>query len=47
VLLTPGLELDYGRLRLYADVPPALYTNVSGNQLVARTLFKVSVSVQF
>jgi hypothetical protein len=46
-LLTPGLELDYGRMRLYADVARALYTNVSGNQLVARTLFKVSVSVQF
>jgi len=33
-------------------VPPAqiarvLYTSVSGNQLPARTLFKVSVSVQF
>ena len=45
--LTPGLEPDYGRMRLYADVARALYTNVSGNQLVARTLFKVSVSVQF
>jgi hypothetical protein len=47
VLLTPGLELDAGRTRVYADVSRALYTNVSGNQLVARTLFKVSVSVQF
>ena len=33
-------------MRLYADVARALYTSVSGNQLVARTLFKVSVSVQ-
>lgn len=47
VLLTPGLELDVGRTRVYADVSRALYTNVSGEQLVARTLFKVSVSVQF
>ena len=47
VLLAPGLELDAGRTRVYADVSRALYTNVSGNQLVARTLFKVSVSVQF
>jgi hypothetical protein len=47
VFLTPGIELDLGRTRLYADVSHAVYTNVSGNQLVARNLFKVSVSVQF
>jgi hypothetical protein len=47
VLLTPGLELDYGRTRVYADVGRALCTNVSSNQLVVRTLIKVSVSVQF
>jgi hypothetical protein len=45
--VTPGVELDFGRTRLYADVSHAVYTNVSGNQLVARNLFKVSVSVQF
>ena len=47
VLLTPGLELDYGRTRVYADVGRALCSNVSSNQLVVRTLIKVSVSVQF
>jgi hypothetical protein len=47
VLLTPGLELDYGRVRLYADVARALYTHVSANQLVACTLLKVSLSVLF
>ncbi len=36
-----------GRTRVYADVSRALYTNASGNQLVARTRYKVSVSVQF
>ena len=44
-LLTPGLELDAGRVRLYADFSSAVYTNVSGNQLVARTTYKVVVSV--
>jgi hypothetical protein len=45
--LTPGVQLDAGRVRLYADVSRALYTNASGNQLVASTLFKMSVSVHF
>jgi hypothetical protein len=45
--ITPGLELDAGSVRIYADVSQALYTNVSGNQLVARTLFKISVGVAF
>jgi hypothetical protein len=45
--LAPALELDAGRTRFYAEVSRAIYTNVSGNQLIARTLFKVSVSVQF
>jgi len=30
-----------------AQVARALYTSVSGNQRLARTRFKVSVSVQF
>lgn len=45
--LTPGLELDAGNVRIYADVARSLYTNASGNQLVARTLVKLSVSVHF
>ncbi|HET7755694.1 MAG TPA: hypothetical protein VFK87_00410 [Steroidobacteraceae bacterium] len=45
--ITPGIELDAGRARFYADVSQALYSNAAGNQLVARTLFKVSVSVRF
>ena len=47
LFVAPGLELDAGRTRWYADVSQAVYTNSSGNQLIARTLFKVSVSVRF
>jgi hypothetical protein len=44
----PALELDAGsRTRIYAEVAQSVYSNMSGNQLVARTLFKVSVSVGF
>jgi hypothetical protein len=45
--LTPGAELNLGRTRIYADASRALFTNASGNQLVARTLFKLNVSVDF
>ncbi len=45
--VSPGLELTAGRTRWYADVSQALYTNSSGNQLMARTLFKASVAVSF
>jgi hypothetical protein len=47
VFLSPGVQLDAGKVRLYADVSRALYTNASGNQLVASTLFKMSVSMHF
>ena len=45
--VAPGLELEAGSTRWYADVSRAVYTNSSGNQLIARTLFKVSVAVRF
>ena len=45
--ITPGVEVDAGRTRIYADVSRAAFTNASGNQLVARTLFKINVSVGF
>ena len=47
VFLTPGVQVDAGKVRLYADVARSLYTNASGNQLMASTLFKLSVSVHF
>ncbi|HYL03784.1 MAG TPA: hypothetical protein VEU54_10255 [Steroidobacteraceae bacterium] len=45
--LTPGIELDTGNVRIYADVANAVYTNSSGNQLMARTLFKLNISAAF
>lgn len=42
----PGLELDSGRVRYYLEVSQSIYTNTGGNQLIARTLFKASVSVK-
>ncbi|HYL01701.1 MAG TPA: hypothetical protein VEU78_10930 [Steroidobacteraceae bacterium] len=45
--VAPGLELDTGSTRWYAEVAQAVYTNASGNQLIARTLFKLSVSARF
>ena len=43
----PGIELDAGALRLYADVGLPLYTNASGNQLVAPLIFKFNVAWRF
>jgi hypothetical protein len=45
--VAPGVELGVGRTRVYADVALPVYTNVSGNQLVAAALFKLNVSVHF
>lgn len=45
--LAPGVEVDAGKARIYFDISHAIYTNVSGNQLVATNLFKLMVSVQF
>ena len=42
--ITPGVELNAGKTRVYADVGLPLYTNTSGNQLVATTLFRLNVS---
>lgn len=45
--IAPALELDTGSTRIYAEVAQAVYTNASGNQLVARTLFKLTLSARF
>lgn len=36
VLVSPGMELERGKLRLYADVAVPLYTNARDNQLFAK-----------
>ena len=43
----PGLELDYRRLKVFTDVELPLYYDIRGNQLVARSLVRLSVSAMF
>ena len=47
VLAAPGLELDTGGLKFYADMEFPLYQDVNGNQLVARELYKLIVAYSF
>ena len=47
LLLAPGLELDTGKLKLYADIEVPVYQNVNGNQLVAPRQYKFIVAYSF
>jgi hypothetical protein len=47
VLAAPGLELDMGKARLYADIEFPLYQDVNGNQLVAPRQYKLILSYSF
>jgi hypothetical protein len=47
VLAAPGLELDYHPFKVYSDVELPLYYHFRGDQLVARTLFRINVSTMF
>jgi hypothetical protein len=47
VMLSPGVELNLHRVTLYADVELPVFQDVRGNQLVASSLFKVSLSYHF
>ncbi len=47
VLLAPGIEFNLRPVKIYADVEIPVYQNVSGNQLIAPILFKVSASYTF
>jgi hypothetical protein len=47
VLLSPGIEFDKHPWSLYADAEFPVYQNMTGNQLVAPVLFKVSLSFMF
>jgi len=47
VLLSPGIEFHLHPLVLYADVEVPVFEHVTGNQLVAPALFKVSLSYMF
>lgn len=45
--VSPGVEVDAGHARLYVAVALPVYTNVSGNQLVANVLFKLNAAWRF
>jgi hypothetical protein len=47
ILLSPGIEFHVHPVKIYADVEIPVFQNVTGNQLVAPVLFKVSVSYMF
>jgi hypothetical protein len=47
VIAAPGLEFDLHPFSVYADVELPLYYHFTGNQLVAKSLFRVNVSYMF
>ena len=47
VLLSPGIEFHLHPVKIYADVEIPVYEHVTGNQLIAPVLFKVSLSYMF
>ena len=47
VLLSPGVEVDTGGFRVYADVGIPVYQHVKGDQLTAPELFKINISHSF
>ncbi len=47
LLISPGMELSVGNVKVYADVALPLYTNARGNQLFANEMWKVNASYYF
>jgi hypothetical protein len=47
LFLSPGFEVDFHPMMVYADVEFPVYQRMTGNQLVAPALFKVIVSYSF
>ena len=47
ILLSPGIEVHLHPVKIYADVELPVYNHVTGNQLIAPVLVKVSVSYMF
>ena len=47
LIAAPGLEVTYDRFRAYTEVGFAVHNNMSGNQLVARQMYKLSISYSF
>lgn len=47
VLVSPGIEVARGPVRIYADVALPVYTNARGNQLFANEMWKLNASYHF
>ena len=47
VLLSPGVEVNLHPVHFYADVERPVYQHMTGNQLVAPVLVKLSASIHF
>ena len=47
LIATPGLEVDVGQVHVYVEAGYAFYNNMSGNQLVAKQLYKINLSYGF
>jgi hypothetical protein len=47
LLFAPGLELDEGALKFYAEVEFAAFQDIDGNQLTARRQYKMMLSYRF
>jgi hypothetical protein len=47
VLFSPGLQVNVDRVRIYFDAGIPVYTNASGNQLMAPRLWKLNLSYRF
>ena len=47
ILLSPGVEFDIHPIKINADIEVPVFQNVTGNQLVAPVLVKMSLSYMF
>jgi len=47
ILLSPGVEFHIHPVKIYADAEFPVFQNVTGNQLTAPVLFKISMSYMF
>ena len=47
IMLSPGIEFHIHPVKIYADVEVPVFQNLTGNQLAAPVLFKVSMSYMF
>ena len=47
LIVQPGVEVDFERVHVYVEAGFAVYNNMTGNQLVAKQLYKINLSYGF